>query len=41
MPCITVKKVFPKAYSEGRTFAIILGFLAGVLLMLFLDTVSF
>jgi ZIP family zinc transporter len=38
---ITVKEVFPEAYSEGRTFATTLGFLAGVLLMLFLDTVSF
>ncbi len=38
---ITVKEVFPEAYSEGRAFATTLGFLAGVLLMLFLDTVSF
>jgi ZIP family zinc transporter len=37
---ITVKEVFPEAYSEGRTFATTLGFLAGVLLMLFLETVS-
>jgi len=38
---ITVKEVFPEAYSEGRAFATTLGFLAGVLLMLFLDTLSF
>ena len=38
---ITVKEVFPEAYSEGKAFAITLGFLAGVLLMLFLDTLSF
>lgn len=38
---ITVKEVFPEAYSEGNAFATTLGFLAGVLLMLFLDTLSF
>jgi len=38
---ITVKEVFPEAYSEGRVLATTLGFLAGVLLMLFLDTLSF
>jgi ZIP family zinc transporter len=38
---ITVKEVFPEAYAEGRAFATTLGFLTGVLLMLFLDTVSF
>jgi zinc transporter, ZIP family len=38
---ITVKEVFPEAYLEGRAFATTLGFLVGVLLMLFLDTVSF
>jgi ZIP family zinc transporter len=38
---ITVKEVFPEAYSEGKAFATTLGFLAGVLLMLFLDTLSF
>ena len=38
---ITVKEIFPEAYSEGRTFATTLGFFAGVLLMLFLDTVNF
>jgi ZIP family zinc transporter len=37
---ITVKEVFPEAYSEDKAFATTLGFLAGVLLMLFLDTVS-
>ncbi len=36
-----IKEVFLKAYSEGKAFATTLGFLAGVLLMLFLDTVSF
>ena len=38
---ITVKEVFPEAYSEGKAFATTLGFLAGVLLMLFLDMLSF
>jgi ZIP family zinc transporter len=37
---ITVKEVFPEAYSEGKAFATTLGFLAGALLVLFLDTVS-
>jgi ZIP family zinc transporter len=37
---ITVKEVFPEAYSEGKAFATTIGFLAGVLVMLFLDTLS-
>ncbi|QWK19933.1 MAG: ZIP family metal transporter [Hydrogenobacter thermophilus] len=35
---ITVKEVFPEVYSEGSHTVSTLGFLAGFLLMLFLDT---
>lgn len=38
MVYITVKEVFPEAYAEGRHTLSTLAFLAGFLLMLFLDT---
>ncbi len=37
---VTVKEVFPEAYSEGRGFYSTLGFLLGLLTMLFLDTLD-
>lgn len=35
---VTVKEVFPEAYSEGRHLQVTVAFLTGLLLMLFLDT---
>ncbi|WP_333783963.1 ZIP family metal transporter [Thermocrinis sp.] len=37
---VTVKEVFPEAYSEGSGFYTTLSFLFGVLVMLFLDTMD-
>ncbi|WP_448587532.1 hypothetical protein [Thermocrinis sp.] len=37
---VTVKEVFPEAYSEGNTFFTTLSFLFGMLTMLFLDTID-
>jgi len=37
---VTVKEVFPEAYSEGSSFYTTLSFLFGMLVMLFLDTLD-